>query len=124
MFLLLSLLVTDKQLGFVYKLMEKQMLPAINPYVQNLVTQTKSIREKVCDTVLLGTTDVHQWTVRLLVSQISSQHLPNLETRFQKAEELIQSELEKREINSRKEQTSETPRGEMEYETRGNKKTE
>jgi len=104
--LLLAVAINEKQLGFVYKLMEEQVMPAVEPYVQRLLKETKGLRSKACDTILFAATEMHQWLMRLLVSQCDSQHLDELKSQTKKTTNCIKMELVERAKNERKDETS------------------
>merc|ERR1712173_226203 len=61
--------------GFLYKLIEDQFIPLVDPYINEWITKTQTFRSQICGTVVIALPMGLRSVTKVLIKSVSDQHL-------------------------------------------------
>lgn len=96
----------QKSYGFLYKLIEDQFIPLIDPYINELLAKTQGFRCSICGTLALSLPMVLRSVSKVLIKSCSDEHLYYLTKSLNKMQAKMIKDITK-EQESRKSNQSE-----------------
>mmetsp|Transcript_29315 Transcript_29315/g.46518 ORF Transcript_29315/g.46518 Transcript_29315/m.46518 type:complete len:198 (-) Transcript_29315:267-860(-) len=86
-----------KGYGFLYMLIDEQIIPLIEPYVQLGMKRSEGMRTQLCSTLVLWLALIQRNVTRILIPSVGDQHLYYLSKAVSKISKDVQKELAIRE---------------------------
>jgi len=102
---LFAVVISEKGYGWMYKLVEEQFMPIIEPYINQLLEYSSGFRTTFCDLLVLGLHHCFQYIVYLCKSQMSVESLNLLGKNLLVTFQLIQNDEKQRKNQMKNEST-------------------
>jgi len=102
---LFAVVISEKGYGWMYKLVEEQFMPFLEPYINQLIEYSSGFRTTICDMVVLGLHYCFQYIVYLCKSQMSLENLNILAKNLVVTLHIVQNDEKQRKNHKQSENT-------------------